>query len=387
MMQGPFCERGGTRARAFLFWLWFLCLTSIAYAHKPSDSYLTVRVEGSRISGQWDLALRDLEYAIGLDENEDGAITWAELRAKFSPLDEYVLLRLKLKADGLECPLEITQHLVETHTDGTYAVVKFITDSPEPLNTLQVNYQALFDLDPQHRGLLRLEKSGSSQTAVFGPDRSTQYFTFQAPNLARQIFAFGCDGVRHIWMGFDHILFLLALLLPAVLQREREGWIAVSSFRRAFVNVFKIVTAFTVAHSITLSLATLQIVQLPSRLVESAIAASVIIAAINNLYPFFRDRAWLVAFAFGLIHGFGFASVLNDLGLGSGTLAFALVGFNLGVEAGQLTIVSLFLPVAFGIRRSWIYRGLTLGFGSTCIAVVAAVWMSERLFNFKVLPF
>jgi hypothetical protein len=111
------------------------------------------------------------------------------------------------------------------------------------------------------------------------------------------------------------------------------------------------------------------------------------LAALNNVHPFFHGRGWIVAFCFGLIHGFGFANVLMDLGLQTGTLIRALVGFNLGVEAGQLAIVSVFLPLAYGLRRSWFYRCLTLKLGSIGIAVIAATWMSERLFNFKVLPF
>jgi hypothetical protein len=192
-------------------------------------------------------------------------------------------------------------------------------------------------------------------------------------------------------VGYDHILFLLALLLPAVLiiTTPSGGGVAqpVASFRPALYNVIKVVTAFTVAHSITLSLATLQVVRLPSRLVESCIAASVVLAALNNLRPFFRERAWMVAFAFGLIHGFGFASVLNDLGLPRGVLALALVGFNLGVEAGQLAIVAVFLPVAFVMRRTTLYRRGVFQLGSVAIILVASAWLVERAFNLKFMPF
>ena len=148
----------------------------------------------------------------------------------------------------------------------------------------------------------------------------------------------------------------------------------------------RVVTAFTAAHSITLTLATLGYVSLPSRWVESAIAASVVLAALNNVVPVFHGRRWMVAFGFGLIHGFGFASVLSDLGLPRDALALALVGFNLGVECGQLAIVALFLPLAFGLRRSWFYRRLVMAGGSLVIAALAAVWLCERLFEFKVLP-
>ena len=167
----------------------------------------------------------------------------------------------------------------------------------------------------------------------------------------------------------------------------RKKWQAVETFRAAFVDVFKIVTAFTIAHSITLSLATLGVISLPSRWVESAIAASVVLAALNNVWPLFHGRRWMVAFAFGLIHGFGFASVLADLGLPREALALALVGFNLGVEGGQLAIVAVFLPLAFALRRTSFYRRAVMVGGSLVIAALAGVWLVERVFDLKLLGF
>jgi hypothetical protein len=160
----------------------------------------------------------------------------------------------------------------------------------------------------------------------------------------------------------------------------------VAGFRGAFWSVLKIVTAFTVAHSVTLSLAALGIIQLPSRLVESTIAASIVVGAANNIRLVIHTRLWMVAFVFGLVHGFGFASVLADLHLPQGALLRSLVGFNIGVELGQLAIVALFLPLAFLLRGTPLYQRYTLGVGSFVIAVLAAVWMAERLFEFKLLP-
>ena len=147
------------------------------------------------------------------------------------------------------------------------------------------------------------------------------------------------------------------------------------------------VTAFTLAHSITLSLAVLGLVSLPSRVVESSIAASVLLAALNNVWPVFHGRRWMVAFAFGLLHGFGFASVLVDLGLPQGALAVALAGFNVGVELGQLTIVAVFLPLAYALRRSLFYRRAVLVGGSLLIALLAGVWLAERALDLKLMPF
>jgi hypothetical protein len=362
-----------------------LFAASLAYAHKPSDSYLAIRVEGSNLSGQWDIALRDLDFAIGLDDSGDGDITWGEVKAHHADIAAYSLARLKLRSGEAECPARATEFLVDDHSDGAYSVMRFEARCPDEVTTLEIVYSLFADLDPQHRGLLRLEHGTGTRTAIFGPERATQSFELAKISALTQFVDYAREGVWHIWIGFDHILFLLSLLLPAVLVLEGGRWQAVARFPPAFWEVFKIVTSFTVAHSITLSLAALGVISLPSRLVESAIATSVVLAALNNVFPLVHGRRWMVAFAFGLIHGFGFASVLRDLGLPQGALLIALVGFNLGVEVGQLAIVSAFLPVAYGLRASWFYRRLVFVGGSIAIAAVAGIWLVERAFNMKII--
>ncbi len=177
----------------------------------------------------------------------------------------------------------------------------------------------------------------------------------------------------------------MSLLLPAVLVRRDARWQPAASFRAAFVGVAKVVTAFTAAHSVTLSLAALGVVALPSRWVESAIALSVVLAALNNLRPLVGESRWVAAFAFGLVHGFGFAGALQDLGLPSGSLALSLVGFNVGVELGQLALVAAFLPLAFSMRASSAYRrGVLAGGIGRVIAAIAMVWFVERAFDVPV---
>jgi hypothetical protein len=372
--------------RLLLLLFGFFCALS-AHAHKPSDSYLSFAVEGNTIAGQWDIALRDLDFAIGLDANGDAEITWGEVRARHAEIAAYAMARLQLSTAGKACPIHVTEHLVDDHTDGAYAVLRFKAQCSEVLETLQAHYTLFFDIDPQHKGLLRLQYQGVSSTGVFSPEKATQQFTLSQPNKLSQFMDYGRDGIWHIWIGFDHILFLLALLLPAVVLRHEKVWQPVSAFKPAFWAVLKIVTAFTVAHSITLTLATLDVISLPSRWVESTIAASVVIAALNNVFPLFRERRWVMAFVFGLIHGFGFASVLTDLGLPQGALVLALVGFNLGVEVGQLAIVAAFLPIAFAMRHTWFYRQLVLLGGSIVIAILALIWLAERAGDLKLLPF
>ena len=371
--------------KRLLLMLLLMLTCAAAHAHKPSDSYLVVKAESGRIEGQWDIALRDLEYAIGLDTDGNGEITWGELSARHGDLASYALARLQVSAGGTACVLQVTDHLVDQHSDGAYAVIRFSGAGCPPSGRLTIRYGLFFDLDPTHRGLARIEAAGVTQTAVFGPERPEQSFDLVAPSLLSQIVAYVREGVWHIWIGFDHVLFLLSLLLPAVWLRSAGRWQPAPRFAGVFWEVLRVVTAFTVAHSITLTLAALELISLPSRLVESVIAASVVLAALNNLFPVINERRWAMAFSFGLIHGFGFASVLTDLGLPRDALVSSLFGFNLGVELGQLAIVAAFLPLAFALRATAFYRRIVFTGGSVVVVILATVWLIERALNLKLL--
>ena len=353
-------------------------------AHKASDSYLVLNTQGQHVAGQWDIALRDIDFAIGLDADGNGEITWGELRARHTEVAAWALSALTLERGGA-CPLQVAQHQVDEHTDGAYAVLKLAGTCPSAEGELGVNYRLLFDQDALHRGLLRVDLDGVTHSAIMAPEAALQRFSAEKPSLLAQFGQFFVQGVWHIWIGFDHILFLLSLLLPVVLVREAGRWRGVGRFGEALREVLWVVTSFTVAHSITLSLAALGLVSLPSRLVESAIAFSVVLAALNNLKPVVNQRRWLIAFVFGLIHGFGFASVLAELGLPADALVLSLVGFNVGVEAGQLAIVAVFLPVAFWLRNTGLYRrGVFVG-GSLLTLLIALVWLAERALDLKLL--
>ncbi len=356
-----------------------------AQAHKASDSYLHLRLDGDTINGQWDIALRDLDYALGLDTNQDGAITWGEVRTRHADIAAYALARLSLRGEQNACVTAVTDNLIDRHGEESYAVLRLRGECRDSLHVLTVDYRLLFDLDPQHRGLLRLEQNGRISSAVLSPQAAVQHFNLAAGNFWRDGLGYITYGMEHIWLGYDHILFLIALLLPAVLRREAGRWVAVMDFRGALIDTAKIVTAFTLAHSLTLTLAALDIVKLPSRLVESLIALSVMIAAFNNIQPLFHRWRAVVAFGFGLIHGFGFAAVLADLNLQKEALAWPLLGFNLGVEVGQLAIVLVFLPLAFLLRDSWFYQRTLLRVGSYAIAALAGVWLLERAQNLQLL--
>lgn len=357
-----------------------------ALAHKPSDSYLTLRGTGSSsdIAVRWDVALRDLDYVLQLDRDNNGELTWGEVRQREAEITRLATSHLALSVAGQACAWDTTAPLqLDQHSDGTYAVLSLAAHCPGLDAGLRARYSLFFDVDPSHRGLVQWIAPGGSaaQALIFGTESAEQPLALQPAGAWDTLRQYLVDGVWHIWIGYDHILFLLSLLLPAVLVRQDGRWVGAPRFGGATREVLKVVTAFTLAHSITLSLAALEIISLPSRLVESAIAASVVFAALNNLRGTIESKRWVMAFAFGLIHGFGFASVLADLGLPQGALVLALVGFNAGVELGQLAIVAVFLPLAFALRGTPFYRVGVLKAGSVLVAMLAAWWLVQRLFD------
>jgi hypothetical protein len=365
-----------------------LVMHASAWAHKPSDSYLTLRATAGsdNVAVRWDIALRDLDYVLELDRDGNGALTWGEVRQRADDITRYATTHLALTASDKPCRWETTgPMMLDKHSDGTYAVLALAAKCENLDKGLKARYSLLFDVDPSHRGLVQwvAPDATGSQALVFGTESAEQVLQLKAPSAWETLQQYVVEGTWHIWIGFDHILFLLSLLLPAVLVRRAGDWQPAGSLKGALIEVLKVVTAFTLAHSITLSLAALQVISLPSRLVESAIALSVVVAALNNLRGTIEKRRWVMAFVFGLIHGFGFASVLADLGLPQNALVLALVGFNVGVELGQMAIVVAFVPIAFSLRRTLFYRHGVLTFGSILVALIAGYWFVQRAFDFQ----
>ncbi len=359
--------------------LLLLCLPLGAQAHIASNGFLRLNVDGGRMAGSLELAIRDGELAVGLDRNGDGKVTWAELRASQGALERYVRGHLQLADATGPCVLQFERVAVNDRVDGVYLWLPFTAlCSADASRTLRIDYRVLQDADPSHRGLLTLSAQGGTQTAVLGGADATRTFELLHPSAWGAFNEYLRAGIWHIWSGIDHLLFLLSLLLPAVLARRNGRWEALPLAAPALLNIVKVVSAFTLAHSITLSLAALGVVRLPTRLTESLIAASIIVAALNNVFPRVTEGRWRIAFAFGLLHGFGFASVLADMGLPTGARLISLVAFNLGVEVGQLAVVLAVMPVVYWSRNTLFYRGTLMPWGSTAIAALAAVWLVQR---------
>lgn len=363
-------------------WLGFLMLIVASFsasAHKASDAYISLTWNGEHWVGRWDMALRDLQEAVGLDLDDDGRITWRELRERGDAVTAHALSRLDISGDGRACRLDGQGLRVDEHSDGGYAVLDFQADCPATVRQLEVDYRWFFEFDARHRGLFSLVAASGARGTVFSPEQPTQRFELVAdggvwPVLAAYI----REGVIHIWAGYDHLLFLLSLLLPAALAREGRAWRCKSSLAEIGTDVLAVVTAFTLAHSLTLALTIWQYLALPSRWVEAAIAASVAVAALNNIYAWFTERRVWLAFGFGLIHGMGIAGVLLDLALPKSGQALALLGFNLGVELGQLAMIAVALPLIYWGSRQRYYPLWVLKYGSTGIVGLALVWLAER---------
>ena len=377
----------GRKTLQKLFLAAFLTIITLpAFAHKSSDSYLRIDVDQAHITGAWDIALRDLDFALALDADGDGALTWGEIRDARARVFDYALSHLRLQTGTVSCPINSNDVLIDQHSDGAYAVLRFNAQCAVAVDTLGIDYQLLFELDAQHRGLLRLTAKGATQSAVFGPDTRAQKLSLGTSTAWSGFGSYVRLGIQHIAAGFDHLLFLFALLLPAVLRRVNNTWHSVDRLSSALIDVTKVVTAFTLAHSITLALAVFGVVQLPTVLVEAAIAASIIVAALNNVWPIFSEKRWTLAFAFGLMHGFGFSSALTELGLAREQLASALLGFNLGVEIAQLAFVALVVPTVFLLGRRVPYVRTVLAPGSALIALLGTMWLLERVLDISVLP-
>ncbi len=357
-------------------------------AHKPSDAYLFVTVDDGAVDLRWDIALRDLDAGFDLDADGDRELTWGEVKAHFEEIDRYALSRLTL--DDGRCVPTLVDHALDRHSDGAYLVLR-LKAACRGGDRLTLAYSLFTEMDPTHRGIAKVAFGNAEPRLVVlnpsaGPVTVSKDGT--AGGSSENPFAQGFfpAGVHHILIGYDHVLFLICLLLPAVLVSKGGRWMPVDRWSEAVKRVLVTVTAFTIAHTLTLALAGLRIVELSPRLIEPAIAVTIVFTALGNIRPNrFRESA-AMPFAFGLVHGFGFADVLHELDLPLGQFVWALLRFNLGVEAGQLLIVAVALVPLYLLRgRPW-YRARVVIPVSMVAIVIASIWFAERVFDFKVLP-
>jgi hypothetical protein len=363
--------------RAAVVALLALGLSPFAQAHTLGASHLSLDSEPDepRISGAWHIAIGDLHALLDLDANADGLVTAGELEAQRRRIARQVLPQLQVSRGGKACPLESREQLVDERSDGFYAVLR-LNGRCSATGALGIEYRFLFDVDRTHRAVVRLRQGTDVHAVVLSPD--APYWNESDPSRWRAFASFVRQGMHHIWIGYDHIAFLVLLLLPAVLRARIDAWEGATDLREVTWRILRIVTAFTAAHSITLSLAALGVLVPRERPIEILIAASVVAAGLVNLVPRLAVHGTWIAFSFGLIHGFGFANVLRELGLPSGTVAASLAGFNVGVELGQLAIVAMVLPLVYRQRAATFYQQRFVPVTSIAAAMLALGWLLQR---------
>lgn len=357
-----------------------------ANSHSTSTAYLEIDTStAASPTLQFRIALRDLDAMLDLDSDGNSQLTWNEVIDRAADIDALAVSSLFVRAGSAGCSLRFDPPRYVRAADAGYAQLDGAA-ACSSAGQLTVTYRLFEGVDPSHRVLVT--QRGSVEPRILEPGAVITFAASQAVAKAPSGFVgFVWSGIAHIAGGYDHVLFLLCLLLPAVVQRRNRSWVARQSSSAALMAVIWIATAFTVAHSITLALATFDVIRVPARVIEPLIALTIVAAAVNNVWPLVTRRLAAVAFAFGLVHGFGFAEVLVPLALPRDQLALALLGFNLGVELGQLVIVAAAFAMLAMLRKWAGYSRWILAPGSALIAGIAALWFTERVFDITILGF
>ncbi|POP53836.1 HupE/UreJ family protein [Zhongshania marina] len=345
--------------------------SNLSFAHKASDSFLYISSEQIRL----DLAVQDMLRIDLIDVNGDGVVSWGELRATEPVFSALLAKHIVLSHGGERCGLDIVLRGMSDHSDGPYTSWSLTSDC---LSRAAVNldYSLLFNIDPQHRALLLSNLSGEKQLSVLSPSNQSLVLGEDiSPLSTAGVFLW--QGVVHLLVGYDHMLFLLALLLPAT-RRKNLGTQA-ESLRRVFTDVALVVTMFTLAHSFTLIAASLGWFSLPSQPVEIAIAISISLAAFMALMDVNARLQRGLAMGVGLIHGFGFAGVLSDLLAASPLKLLALASFNVGIELAQLALVIIVLPVLYRFSFLPLYQRRVFPLASILLIASGLYMAAQRI--------
>jgi hypothetical protein len=373
-----------------------VALAPPASAHRGDQSYVYLDVGETSLSGRVEFPVLDIRTVFGVDLVPlEGEQFDAAMKGVAPRLQEYAQTIISIGAGGETYPLVFdgVEALSEypEEPDRNYIILPFTVDKDFTAvpRTLDVTFEPFFDEIQNRDALLLIAndwsagvfENGEEVLQSFTPGNRTQAVGLDSGAWWKTVKASTRLGVDHIKTGPDHILFILVLLLPSVLLMGTTGWRAAPSFGSALWRIVKIATMFTVAHTITFSLAGLDILPLPpSKFVESIIAISIALAALHNLRPIARNKEWMIAFGFGLFHGMGFASLVEDLEVSRTTQLLSLLGRNIGIELGQVAVILLAFPTLYLLRRTTLYRPVFVG-GSVLLAVVSVGWMIERVFE------
>jgi hypothetical protein len=332
----------------------------VASAHEFSRSTARISAEGRTVRTVLTIGATDLHQGPPVDRDGDGVASVEEIDAAIEPVFAAVKTHYRLTADETAPESVVLERYGLAGQDTLRLDLQFTFAAPVTALAIDSTLHQL--TQPDHRHLVHAVIAGTSHEAVL--DGGVTHAVFQAGPSARTDAArrFVLLGMEHIVTGYDHLAFLVVLLVGAA----------------SLMDVVKIVTAFTVAHSITLALATFGVVSLPPVLIESLIAFSIAWVAVENLLLDHAGGRWRITFVFGLVHGFGFSNVLRDMDLPRASLAMSLFTFNAGVEIGQLVFVLVTFPLIYRLMRTHWHAQFSLACSSV-VFCLGVYWFVQRL--------
>jgi hypothetical protein len=363
---------------ALLMLLGVLAPVSQAHAHAQSTSFLVADLaEGNPVRVRWDLSVHDLIWSVFIDADYDGLATWQEIQDARGAIGNAALAQISVSRGGAACGLRVEDLALANRADQNFVSLSLLAQCPMS-GRLAIGGPLFMTGDVSQRVLLSAHRGPQTFAGVMSaaspgwsePEKVSGWVSF-----AR----FVGEGVWHVLIGYDHIAFVLLLLLPSVMRPVEGRWQGATGLAPVARDIVTIVTAFTIAHSTTLALAVTGTLVLPAQPIEVAIAASIAIAALLNLLPRLSGWRLPLAFGFGFVHGFGFANALSEIDAAGTALLPLLAGFNIGVEVAQLGIVAVVLPLIYLARtRRWYSSGV-LPLGSCALGAAGLVWLVQRL--------
>ncbi|MGI9388426.1 MAG: HupE/UreJ family protein [Boseongicola sp.] len=362
-----------------------------ADAHARNENYVWINLETNGLSGRFEITYEDIRERLGVELPEDPEEIAAAISETAPLIQAYIKENFEFLVDGEEIDFAFGQARPAPSAETRFAAYDFTTETFDVPQSITLRNDILLSWDaPLHRSLAVVEYDRvrgieypmDFAVLAFGPNNREQVLDFANLEGVLTPGEFVWQGFIHVVAGPDHVLFLLALLFTTVLflQPPRK-WEPVRTFGPAAWNAIVLVTLFAIAHSATLALTVLGIIQPNIRLIETLIAFSIVAVAANNLRPVIDHGRWLLIVFFGLFHGMGFASAMSELQFRLVEPVKILLNFNIGIELGQLLIVLIVLPLFYLIRRSDLYRKWLFTGGNLAIIAVAGYWTVTRAFD------
>lgn len=369
-----------------LFMILLLASALPVLGHNLGQSYVYLRIYENSISGRFEIILEDLNLALNKQPGEP-LITLENLAEHQQDIEQYLSEHTRFSVGGTPLPISFTDFDTLKTQKATFVLLQFnLLEGRVRPDILQVDYSVMFDVNPDHIGMVLIQhywrggifNNESQPSLVLSEDRQTQLLDISRYTMFTGFLGVIKLGIKHMLQGIDHLLFLSALILPAAMVRREREWEPAGDFGTALATIIAIVTLYTLGHSLTLSLAAMGIVDLPTRLVETFIALSIAMAALNVLFPLFKKKFALVVFSFGLLQGFGLAGELGYLGVLKEHTAASLVAFSLGVVFFHVAVIVTIFPALYFLRSYIFYPKIILKLGAAVLITMSLVWFVDR---------